>query len=381
MLEPGSITVRETIPRGTDPHCGAAVKQVTSGVAIHTQIYGEVPYVDPSSRWFIYTKQHDTHGPMEIWRADLQRDWQTPVCDNVNGISGMAMSPDQRYFFCVRRHDADTFELVRTDIETLDQAEWLYTGQPFPRSMGSMSPDGRTYITATVLAPKRFGVAKFDLETGSREVIHEGPEICNAHPQVEPGKGERILVQHNRGCEFDEQERVTRLVGDIGATLYLIDIDGGGYQELPVGKPYTHPVQGHQCWVGSTGDVLLTIASPRQDAIEEGNLLVLRPGEDAARVAAKGYYYCHPNASRDGRFFVSDTAGEVLLVVGSLRTGRTQVLCESGASLGRPQYTHPHPYLTPDCRWVIYNSDRTGVPQVHAVRVPDGLLDSLDQDK
>jgi len=378
MLDPGSITVRETIPRGTDPNSGAAIKQVTSGIAIHTQIYGEVPYTDPSSRWFIYTKQHDTHGPLEVWRADLERDWLTPVCDNVISIRGMAVSPDQRHFFCVRGVEDGPFELVRTEIETLEQTAWQFSGPPFVRALGSMSPDGRTYITATMVEPGRYGIVEYDLDAGARAIIHEDADICNAHPQLEPGEGRRILVQHNRGCEFDEQGRCLRLVGDLGATLYLIDIDGSNHQKLPVGKPFTHPVQGHQCWIGTTGDILLTITGSGDEAREKGNLLTLTPGDEATRVVAKGHNYCHPNASRNGRFFVSDTSPSALIVVGSIRTGRTQVLCESGSSFGRPQYTHPHPYLTPDCRWVIYNSDRTGIPQVHAARVPEGLLEELD---
>jgi Tol biopolymer transport system component len=107
--------------------------------------------------------------------------------------------------------------------------------------------------------------------------------------------------------------------------------------------------------------------------------LALWPGEEKARVVAKGYYFSHPNASRDGRFFVSDELPSGRVVVGSFRTGRTQVLCESGSSFGRPQYTHPHPYLSPDNRWVVSNSDRTGIPHVFAARVPDGLLESLDE--
>ena len=47
--------------------------------------------------------------------------------------------------------------------------------------------------------------------------------------------------------------------------------------------------------------------------------------------------------------------------------------------MGFPQYTHPHPYFTPDCRWVIFNSDRTGIPQIYAARVPGGLLESLER--
>jgi len=52
-------------------------------------------------------------------------------------------------------------------------------------------------------------------------------------------------------------------------------------------------------------------------------------------------------------------------------------LCDSRASCGRPQYTHTHPYITPDNRHVIFNSDQTGICQVYAAVIPDGFLDNL----
>ncbi len=382
MLEPGSITAKEAIVRETDPHSGARIVQLTSAPAIHSNIYGEVPYVDPSSRWVIYTRRAASHGPSEVWRADLERLWLTPVCDGASGISGMAVSPDQRYFYCARDLDGDQFEIVRTEIATLEQARVAFDGPPRPRSLGSVAPGSRTYISSYTFAAHHYGIVRYDLQEGTREVIHEGRDICNAHPQIEPGRGEDYLIQHNRGCEFDEEGRCLRLTGEQGATLYLINKDGGDYRELPVGKPHTWRIQGHQCWIGTTGEILLTVSAPDpEEVVEKGNLMALRPGDDQARIVARGHVYCHPNASRDGRFFVSDTRGDgVPIVVGSIKTGKNRVLCRSGASLSTPQYTHPHPYFSPDCRWVIFNSDRTGIPHVFAARVPEGLLEELDSD-
>jgi len=96
---------------------------------------------------------------------------------------------------------------------------------------------------------------------------------------------------------------------------------------------------------------------------------------------AKGYTLNHIGVSRDGRFFVGDAMGlpEIPIVVGSVRTGRNMILCETHSSGGSPQYTHPHPYFIGDARWVIFNSDRTGIPQIHAASVPEGLLESLEE--
>jgi Tol biopolymer transport system component len=93
---------------------------------------------------------------------------------------------------------------------------------------------------------------------------------------------------------------------------------------------------------------------------------------------ARGVYFCHPNVSRDGRWFVSDVSPGGEIMVGSLETGRYRLLCSSGSSFGRPQYTHPHPFFSPDTRHVLYNSDRSGLAQIYVAELPEGFLDGLD---
>ncbi|MGY8656858.1 MAG: hypothetical protein ACKVJX_24880, partial [Verrucomicrobiia bacterium] len=64
--------------------------------------------------------------------------------------------------------------------------------------------------------------------------------------------------------------------------------------------------------------------------------------------------------------------------IGGVETGRVLKLCDSRTRQGRPQYTHAHPYLTPDNRHVIFNSNVTGVAQVYAATVPAAFLDKLE---
>ena len=64
--------------------------------------------------------------------------------------------------------------------------------------------------------------------------------------------------------------------------------------------------------------------------------------------------------------------------VGSVRTGRTAVVCESQTKPASSQATPPHPYLTPDLNWVIRNSNREGPAQVYAARLPDNMIQQLD---
>jgi len=371
----------EMIVREVYPATGAHLYQLTSCPAINSNIYGEVPYMDAASRYVMFIRHHDSVGSAHLWRHDFERRLVTKVSESGAGMRGFAVSPDHSAFWYIDQTGGASYDIVRTDFATLEQRRWHYEGGPQPRTMGSLTPDERYFINSAYLGNKRFGILRFDLTTGARDVIWEqGEDMCNAHPQLEPGKGQDLLIQHNRGAILDDTGRHIVLVGEIGATLYLIDINGQNHRTLPVGKPYTPRCQGHQTWIGKTGSILFTVGGEtREELIAKGNLMAVTPGQGEARVVAKGAYFDHPNASRDGRFFVSDTHPAAHIVVGSIKTGRWRVLCESGSSLSIPQYTHPHPYLSPDNKWVIFNSDRTGIPHVYAASVPEGLLDELDR--
>jgi hypothetical protein len=144
-----------------------------------------------------------------------------------------------------------------------------------------------------------------------------------------------------------------------------------------VGKPFTTAATGHETWIGKTKEILLTVMADGDYAPDNGNLLAVRAGA-SPRVVAKGYKFNHLGVSRCGRFFCCDDwRGTAKIVIGSIRTGKTAVVCESKASMGSPQNTHPHAYLTPDLKWVIFNSDRSGFAHIHAASVPEGMIEEL----
>jgi hypothetical protein len=299
-------------------------------------------------------------------------------------ISGVANCKYTGIIYYVVSHEGRK-ELVRLSLENF-QKEAVFNMENVPiTGIQSVSPDQRycvgTYIPRESIKEghAKPQIIRLDLKTGEWRIIHENIDIINTHLQYEPSQGKDILVQHNRGAILDEDGNIIKLVGDEGATLYVIDNDGKNYRPLPVGKPYTNPVTGHECWIGDTGEVLLTIGASQEEALRYGNILAAYPGAEKARVVAKGCRLVHISASRDGKFFVGDWWGVpgVPIVVGSIKTGRWAVLCHSGASGGASQFNHPHPYLTGDNRWVIFNSDRTGVPQIYMASVSENLLASI----
>jgi len=368
----------ESVRRGRDPSSGSELVQLTSSPVISDCIYGEQPPCNPDGTRIAFLRYLHSGDPnRELWVCDLETMRVARVGGPVLSVGCQAYS-DFVYYETVKRGRR---VLVELSLETLE-AEEVFDTSGLPRFMvrGTVSPDGRYYVSMARLGPRRYALIRLDLRKGEWRVIHERPDLINPHPQFEPSRGLDILVQWNRGGLLDEAGNIVRLVGEEGATLYVIDRDGGSVRQLPVGRPYTAPITGHECWVGRTGEVVLTIDLPWQEAVERGNVLAVRPGEASARVVSKGPPVCHISASRDGRFFIGDELSSPgkPIVVGSMRTGRRAVLCRTMTSTSSAQYTHPHPYMTADNRWVIFNSDRTGVPQLYAASVPDDFLDSLE---
>lgn len=363
---------KEVVGLGQDAGSGAHIFQITSAPQINSNIYCEIPFMDPESRYVFFYRSKDSYGPVEIWRADMRDFSLRWACD---GVSPVGMSFDHRHFVAIRE-SVDGFGLLLIDVETLDISSYEFAGGMRRTSHLTMDADLRRAVCG-VRIENNSGILKLNLERGTQELIYEHPEVVNPHPQVDPGNPEQILVQHNRGSVV-EDGRVVRLVGEAGATLFLMDWNGNSIRTLPVGKPHTPPCQGHQCWIGKTGEILLAVVGS-DDPSAPGCLLALKPSDSQAREVARGYHFIHPNASRDGRFFVSDTMGNAL-VVGSISTGASRPLCKgfSPMCMPSPQYTHPHPYFSPDNKWVIFNSYSTGIPHVCAAQVPEGMLEELD---
>ena len=357
---------------------GSTVYQVTEDSLSKSNIYCEIPYCSADSRYFVYSHTNPEHdrNRSEYVICELGT-WRMHV--GGRGTRGEAITHSGMFYF-LRSTDIEPMELVKLNLATGEsEAVCTFHKAVRPRSLGTVSADGRFYAYGVALDDKfkEFGIELVDLKTGRREVIDRDPYILNPHPQFEPSEGKQIMVQHNRGGEIDENGKKIRTVGEEGATLYLLDIADGKRTALQVGKPYTTPATGHESWIGNTKEILLTVSASGDYAAEKGNLLGVRAGEQA-RVVSKGYRYAHVGTSVCGRFFSCDDGATGDVIIGSIKTGKNAVVCHSHSSFGRAQNTHPHPYLTPDLKWIIFNSDRSGEPQIHAATVPDAMLEELE---
>ncbi len=367
----GKVTwLPDGIDRGTDRLSGAAIWQLTSTSVTTHNIYGEWVYASTDGERIAFVRDL-AYGEnrLELWVYDLPTR-QAAKIGETNGALTTTPFLDTLYY--VRQTDG-TSCLNRVHLKTLEvETVFQFERCPLPLwvSATAISPDERYWVGCLRLGDRRYGLYRIDLAHRTWEIFHENEDIFNTHVQYEPSEGKYILVQWNRGGLLDENDNIVQSVGEEGATLYVVDSNSGEMLSLPVGKPYTAPVTGHECWVGARGQVILTA--------EDGGIYLCAPGDSQARLVTRKSGFGHISASPDGRFFVVDDIFNGVLYVGSVDTGRCFPLCSSGASCGRPQYTHTHPYITPGNRYVIFNSDATGIAQVYAAEIAPRLLEDLE---
>lgn len=359
---------------------GVVVTQATQDSLPVCNLYCERPYVSPDGSRFLYSRQ--VGDEWDYILCDFGT-WRTDVVGRGIPCVGVSYQGDHYY---ARNTATDTQEIVRIDLTT-GKSEVRFSvpadGHGFD-CHPAVSPDGRylAYTKALSFNPQRFGIFLADRDSGHCECIHEDPFICNAHSQFDAGEGRTLMVQHNRGCEYTPDGKMTKCVGDDdGCTIFLIDIPSAKVTRLPIGKPFTAALTGHEAWVGQSDSIIVTVESNHAYSgthDPDGNILLIR-SDGTYQTLAPGTAMMHIGTTPCGRYFYADGAPEGRIIVGSPQTGKIMDICRSRTRNSREfgQKAHSHAYLSPDFRKVVFNSDRTGSPQVYVASLPEGLLKEL----
>jgi hypothetical protein len=350
---------------------GVTVTQVTEDTCAKENIYCELPWCDKYSHGFVYRQKTDDGGENGSNYIYCKfGSWETEVIGTGLGSCGITFEG----IFFYRRIAGDNQEFVRVNLASGESRVIYEFPKDFaPKGNVTISPDERYYAYGVVIGfdPAMFGIELVDLETGSRNIIHSDPEICNPHTQFEPTHGKWVMVQHNRGCEHLPDGTRTRLVGEEGATEFLVSIPDGEVTRLPVGTPYTTGITGHEAWISGEDEILMSVGAREDYSPDKGNLIAVKASGEVRRLGIPGVQVNHVGTTPDGRFFsVDDWRGSSKLFIGSNKTGNSALICESRTSMSQSQDTHGHPYLSPDAKWLVYNSDSSKQPQIHVASIP-----------
>ena len=361
---------------------GVRVTQVTEDENAKENIYCELPWCDKESHGFVYRQKNTNGGPNGSDYIYCKfGSWETEIIGTGLGSCGVTFEG----IFFYRRIAEGKQEFVRYDLNTGESRVAYEFPEDFaPKGNITISPDERYYAYGVTLGfdPALFGIELVDLQTGSRDIINTDAEICNPHTQFEPTNGKWVMVQHNRGCEHLPDGTRTKLVGELGATEYLVSVPDGEVTRLPVGSPHTTAITGHEAWISGRDEILMSVRASEDYTPDRGNLIAVTASGEVRRVDVPGAQINHVGTTPDGRLFtVDDWRDASRIIIGSTRTGKNAVVCEARTSMGRTQDTHGHPYLSPDAKWLVFNSDRSGQPQIHVASVPEAITtDVLSED-
>lgn len=203
-----------------------------------------------------------------------------------------------------------------------------------------------------------------DLHSGERRVILQEKRWLG-HPIYRPFDDQTIAFCHEGPRDA------------IDARMWLINADGSNMRNVrqhQPGESFTH-----EFWVPD-GSALYYVAHRENDpqrylyradptTLDNRRLLTIPPCS-------------HLMSNHDGSLVVGDGAphhtGDIQLNdpfiwVFDVQSGTQQAICRHDSSWkvldGDRQVTHPHPSFSPDNRWVLFTSDKEGMPALYLAEV------------
>ena len=351
-----------------DPRTGATVRQVTNHPSInHHPFYYLPAYDNTMTRLFFVS--HRTGRP-EVW-CEVRATGELQQLTRHAGLAEWSVHPahDGRHVFF-----SDTGGGWRVDLSTGKEECVLRFDPGTGRAAGTvgaamgtttLSHDDRYWAVPVKVGPvQRLFVV--DTQAGRAEMILERDTI--GHPEFHPA-----------------DNTLLRYAGPYHSRIWIIRRDGSGNRLAYVRKGTEWIV--HETWRPGSREII-TARWPHGCLGIDIDTGIVR------RVCSFNAW--HPAINRRGTQMCADTTFPDigLQLFDSLDgVGAPRTLCfPEATNAGRhwntdhcpyddedykqgqwtvhaPQHTHPHPAFSPDGRFVVFTSDRSGVAQIYEVKV------------
>lgn len=358
-----------------DTVSGAEIYQLTDGPRPADNIYGEQPYSSPCGTRIAvrYYPHEGTDGGLSI--LDLVDGSLHPVLKKMPRFPAFHAWGEFLYF---QQHVGKEMRLRRCHyVNTTTEDVLVLPATGSQLSYGTVSPDLRYYAVNSHSDRTSSRLLLFDLVDGVHSVLAESSAQWFKHEQFSRDGRDAILIQAN---STDVSVVNLGVVYPGGGEIEWLPVDSRPL--VPVGKwpgrdRYTPRCTGHEAWIGKTDRVFLSTA---YDSSSMTNVWSVSLSDEQPAAACVGeHVFGHVATSGCGRFWIADAPSEegIPIYIGSFATGSNSRLCISRTVHDGQQWSHTHPYLTADNRWVIFTSNRSGIPQIYGARLADGFLSSL----
>ena len=351
-----------------------------------------------------------------MWMCDTEDNFGVfPIHEysGEDGAHGFALSPDGSCAF----HLEALGERVVLRKVTFDGKEEIVCEAPQPATrkgqaqIHTVSADGRRVLMGTFLGDGKtegapHGAYVFDVVDGTWWPVEYGNGFRNHHSQyshsLDPDSIYDILVLGNMEqlsdgswlTPPDGSWRWQDVPPDDGKGCFhnVLKDDGSDWRAVPVGRDESMVSGGHCTWRGREGSVIFSMyenpkgewcaplheASPVRVSADE--LQLGRHISDSSYVDLTRNLLrpdsCHFGFDGTGKHFASDVNGYTyahfsFVYVGTYHSPADQEPYVTIRFLLHPcaswksQPAHPHPCLSPDGRFVLFQSDFSGRPQIN----------------
>lgn len=327
-----------------DARSGLKIIRLTTGPGVSMNLYFEMCSFTADDQYVVFLSQRwaGRDAPFDLFRArtDGMELLQLTDCDDLNGI---VVSPETRCALYMTNGKLHTVNLFSLKEEVIARVPGNLPVQP--HSLASIDFKGEQYFASCLDENGTASLIRAHIPTGEVSVLYQSQK--QGHVHVNPAGDTLFFIDY---------------LAD-GSKCYLLDPDGSNR------RPYPFEYFAHHSWLGETGKMQGTLLPPGQA------LATFREGDEAPEILTSGRYYWHSGASRDANWIVADTnwpqEGIFLLHI----PGKTVTyVCNPMSTPSHPQWTHPHPSLSPGMKYILFNSDATGVGQVYLVELTEAFL-------
>lgn len=351
-----------------DVRTGVNIRQVTSHSSIHHHPFFYIPAYDDIMSHLCFVS-HRSGGPQII--VEERDSGRLVQLTDLDGIAEWSVHPSRDGVYV---YFTAGVQACRVEVESLKVEELANFGSAEMREAGmvaaamgttTLSADGRWWG----IPVKSEGVSRFvviDTHSGQSSVVLERDTI--GHPEFHP-----------------DDSTILRYAGPYHSRIWVVNRDGSGnrlaYERDSARKEWVV----HESWIPGTREIAFVDWPHGMRAVD------IDTGALREITSVNAW---HAVSDRSGSLVVSDTTYpdiglQVFSVDGRLAP---RTICYPEAwNLGAhwhtdhcpyddgvtdvyaPQHTHPHPSFSPDGRFVVFTSDRTGHSQVYEAELPDEL--------
>ncbi len=357
-----------------DERTGVTVHQITQAAAIHHHPFFLIPAYDDAMQWLIFVSHRS--GEPQIYAEERASGDLIQLTDR-SDIAEWSIHPshDGRYVYFTAGAGA-----WRVNIHTLEEERLADFGTVALREKGMV---GAAMGTTALSSCDRWWAVKFNV----------GAQAYLAMIDTQEGTWEIILrrdtIAHMQFCPDDST--LLFYAGPLTDRVWVIHRDGTHNRRLY--RRHSGEWITHESWIPGTRE-LAFVDWPRGIRCIHIDTLAER------RVTSFNAW--HAICNRDGTLMVADTNfPDIGLQLFDPRdgVGEPRTLCYPEASnvgehwsgpfpyengpiaVYAPQHTHPHPSFSPDSRYVVFTSDRTGYAQVYEAEVPADLTRGVHRER